>query len=81
DNQEQKKLISSSTPTSTSSVTTIIAQQSPLQPSLSPSKLAGKKMFHPEEFDSDRTSRLSGDDINTHSSASSMSGSFTNHDW
>ncbi|CAM4904828.1 unnamed protein product [Rotaria socialis] len=81
DNQEQKKLISSSTPTSASSVTTIIAQQSPQQSTLSPSKLTEKKMLHPEEFDSDRTSRLSGDDINTHSSTSSMSGSFTNHDW
>ena len=38
-------------------------------------------MLQPEELDSDRTSRVSGDDINTHSSASSMSGSFTNQDW
>jgi hypothetical protein len=86
DNQEQKKQTSSSSATSTSSVTTIIAQpSSPPPPTthLPPSLLtiSSKKMLQPEEFDSDRTSRLSGDEINTHSSASSMSGSFTNQDW
>ncbi|CAF1174538.1 unnamed protein product [Rotaria sordida] len=82
-NQEQKKLTSSSSPTSTSSITTIIAQplSSPPPPPLPPPSVPLKTMIQPEELDSDRTSRLSGDDINTHSSASSMSGSFTNHDW
>jgi hypothetical protein len=84
-NQEQKKQTSSSSPTSTSSITTIIAQSPspPPLPSLPPPLLtiSSKKMLQPDEFDSDRTSRVSGDDINTHSSASSMSGSFTNQDW
>ena len=91
-NQEQKKQTSSSSPTSTSSVTTIIAQPSsppplplpapPPPPPLQPSSIVNsKKMQQPEELDSDRTSRLSGDEINTHSSTSSMSGSFTNQDW
>ncbi|CAF0824791.1 unnamed protein product [Rotaria sp. Silwood1] len=83
-NQEQKKLTSSSSPTSTSSITTIIAQplsSPPQQQPPPPPSIPSKTMLQPEEFDSDRTSRLSGDDINTHSSASSMSGSFTNHDW
>ena len=91
--QEQKKQASSSSATSTSSVTTIIAQPSsqsppptltPVPESLPPrttSKLLKKRMHQPDELDSDRTSRLSGDEINTHSSASSMSGSFTNQDW
>lgn len=83
DNQEPKKLVSLSSPASTSSVTTIIAQQpSPLsKPPLPKQETVQKKMHQPEEFDSDRTSRLSGDDVNTHSSTSSMSGSFTNQDW
>ncbi|CAF2900976.1 unnamed protein product [Rotaria sp. Silwood2] len=84
-NQEQKKLTSSSSPTSTSSITTIIAQplSSPPQPSPlpPPPSIPSRTMLQPEEFDSDRTSRLSVEDINTHSSASSMSGSFTNQDW
>lgn len=84
-NQEQNKQTSSSSQTSTSSVTTIIAQPSsptqlPVQPP-TPVIRNSKKMLHPEELDSDRTSRISADDINTHSSASSMSGSFTNQDW
>jgi hypothetical protein len=85
DNQEQNKPISSSTPTSTSSVATIIAQPSsptPLPPPPPPPlpTITSKKMLQSEE-DSDRTSRLSGDEINTQSTASSMSGSFTNQDW
>ena len=79
-NQEQKKPTSSSSPTSTSSITTIIAQ--PISPPPPPvPSIRSKRMLQPEELDSDRTSRLSGDDINTHSTASSMSGSFTNQDW
>lgn len=89
--QALQKQASSSSPTSTSSVTTIIAQPSSPSPSLpSPPppppppatvSLPLRTMLQPEELDSDRTSRLSGDDVNTHSSASSMSGSFTNQDW
>jgi len=86
-NQEQKKQTSSSSPTSTSSVTTIIAQPSsppplplpapPPPPPLQPSSIVNsKKMQQPEELDSDRTSRLSGDEINTHSSTSSASTKF-----
>jgi hypothetical protein len=86
-NQEQQqqqqillqKQTSSSSPTSTSSVTTIIAQ--PSSPPPPPPPLPSRTMSQFEEVDSDRTSRLSGDEINTHSSASSMSGSFTNQDW
>ena len=87
--QALQKQASSSSPTSTSSVTTIIAQPSSPPPSLpSPPpppppvvSLPRRAMLQPDELDSDRTSRLSGDDVNTHSSASSMSGSFTNQDW
>jgi hypothetical protein len=78
DNQEQNKQASSSSTTSTSSVTTIIAQSPPPPP---PRIVSFKTMPQPEEIDSDRTSRLSGDEINTHSTTSSMSGSFTNQDW
>ena len=80
----------SPSPTTTSSVTTIVAQPSSASPTLplaSPPvpplrpPVPTRTMLQPEELDSDRTSRLSGDDINTHSTASSMSGSFTNQDW
>ncbi|CAF1247307.1 unnamed protein product [Adineta ricciae] len=89
-NQEQAKQISSSSPTSTSSATTIIAQSSPSQqpvlppsapPQVLPRPKTSQTMLHPDDLDSDRTSRLSGDEINTHSTVSSMSGSFTNQDW
>ncbi|CAF1361648.1 unnamed protein product [Adineta steineri] len=89
-NQEQNKQISSSSPTSTSSANTIIAQPPspplPLPPPPPPPppityRISSETMLQPEDFDSDRTSRLSADDINTHSTVSSMSGSFTNQDW
>jgi hypothetical protein len=82
DHQGQNKQTSSSSPTRTSSINTIIAQPaSPQLPPPPPTSIRSKRMLQPEELDSDRTSRLSVDDINTHSSTSSMSGSFTNQDW
>lgn len=94
DGKNSTQPLTSPSPTSTSSATTILTQPSPptlveilprqTPPSMPPPQpppVSTRKMLQVEELDSDRTSRLSVEDINTQSSTSSMSGSFNNQDW